>query len=175
MNKKTRKLLIISIVIVIIAVIFFLITHKEQNNFKGTIISPTESQEINNAQIKEANNPDSTLAKVIIFWSIDDEKSLDVLKSFNDFYNKYSESITFIAINTTDNVSKAASYLYTNNINIPSSNSINIDLEEIDLNNIETIPSYAFILKDGSLLDYKSKELSTDSLEAYLDILAENY
>ncbi len=177
MNKKTRKLLTFSIIIVIVALIFFVVVKNKTKKTQGNIISPTEYHEITDTEIKEAKEKENETnkAKVVIYWSINDEKSLEVLNIFNSFYSKYSNKINFLLINTIDNPTKSAIFLNNNNINIPSASTTKLNIEGINEEEIETFPCYAFIEKDGNILDFTSKELTEDSTEAYLDILAENY
>lgn len=191
MNKKTKKLLIFSILIVIIAVIFFVTIKSKTKNVKGNIISPTEYHEITDSQLKENKEKEKSTAKVIIYWSMNDEKSLELLKLFNEFYTTYSSSIIFTAVNLEDNATKSAVYLNNNNINIPNTTTSNISINGINEKEIEEFPTFAFILKDGSLLAYVNgqetiqedgtkteftiENLNKDSIEAYLDILSENY
>jgi hypothetical protein len=122
---------------------------------------------------------------------MDDEKSLELLELLNDFYTTYSSSIIFNAVNLNDNATKAAVYLNNNNINIPSSTTANLSLDNINEDEIEEFPTFAFILNDGTLLayvdskgtiqgdgtesDFTVNDLNKDSIEAYLDILSENY
>lgn len=177
MNKKTRKLLTFSIIIVIIAVMFFVIIKNKINKSKGEIISPTESFEITDEDIKIAkeneNNKDK--AKVIIYWNLNNEKSTEALTLFNSLFSKYSNTINFLVVNPIDNATKSAVFLNNHNITIPSATSANLELEEVNENELETLPCYVFIEKGGKLLDFTSKDLNKDSIEAYLDILAENY
>lgn len=177
MNKKTRKLLTFSIIIVIIAVMFFIVIKNKINKSKGEIISPTESFEITDEDIKIAkeneNNKDK--AKAIIYWNLNNEKSTEALTLFNSLFPKYSKTINFLVVNPIDNATKAAVFLNNNNITIPSAKTANLELEEVNENKLETFPCYVFIEKGGKLFDFTSKDLNQDSLEAYLDILAENY
>lgn len=177
MNKQTKKLLTFSIIIVIIAVIFFIVIRSKTKKTQGDIISPTEYHEITDEEIKEAKEKESQkdIAKVVIYWSLNDEKSLEVLTIFNNFYSKYSNKINFLAVNNSDNPTKIAVFFNNNHLQIPTATTANLNIEEINENELETIPCYAFIQKDGTLLDFTSKDLTEDSVEAYLDILAENY
>ncbi len=173
MKKNTKRLLLFSIIIVIIAIIIFIIVKNKSKDQNSNIITPIESHEITDSDIEELNN--SEKAKVVIYWKLDDEKSLETLKLFNTFYSRYKDTINFIAVNNIDNSTKAAVYLNNNQINIPTATTANISEEIINEKEIQEFPSYLFLLKDGTQLDYTSKELTEDSLEAYLDILAENY
>lgn len=177
MNRQTKKLLSFAIIIVIIALIFFVVIKNKTKKTQGNIISPTEYHEITDKEIQEAKEKENqtNIAKVVIYWSLNDEKSLEILKLFNSFYSKYSDKINFLAVNNKDNATKIAVFFNNNNITIPTATTANLNLEEIKEEELETIPCYAFIQKDGNLLDFTSKELTKDSVEAYLDILAENY
>lgn len=172
-QKNTKKLLFFAIIIVIIAIIFSIFVKKNSKSKNDNIITPIESHEISDEEVEQLNSKDR--ANVIVYWSMADDKSLEILKLFNSFSQKYTDTINFIAVNTTDNSTKAAVYLNNNQISMHSASSSNLNIEEINEKELEEFPYYAFVKKDGELLDFTNKELTEDSLEAYLDILAENY
>ena len=108
------------------------------------------------------------MATMILFWSPDNQDSVEVLKKVDSMNEKY-ENIKFYMINTSDTTPKELE------------DELTIDIYYDKLKEgaskfyITELPSMIYIQKNNEVLHAKSGFTSTDALEANLDILAENF
>lgn len=192
MKKNTKFIFIFAIILLIFAIIFFVITHKSQPTVEqhSNAEEAAKKTEISDADLKEIKEKEKSGPKVIIFWSMDNEDSVNFLKLINKNYLKSSSKVLFTAINKTDNPTNAAVFLKSNGIDIPNQNTETVTIPIVSDEQKET-PSVAFILKDNSLLSFVNSEgtfkgdetksnltisdISEDTLNAYIDLLTENY
>lgn len=196
MNKKSIIILVLSIVFVIFAgVFYFYVSNMTMDN--STISSLNENKQVEELELEsveeeETNtkdiedvtyidfsfeNSEGKLIKIseskdkpvmILFWSPDNEDSVEMLKRVDSMNEKYS-NIDFYMINILEETPKEIQ------------NEITIDIyydklkEGTSKFNITEIPSMVYIQDNNEVLHAKSGLASTDALEANLDIISENF
>lgn len=161
-------------------------TNSENIDQEVDIVNNVDNQEISNTQdvedvsytditVYNENNDEVSLSEytdnsvVLLFWSPENEESIEVLKKINDKYEKYKEKIKFLMISTSKEVPE--------NIKSEISMDIYYDVnnEYKQKYNVQTIPTMIYIYKDNSIMNAKSGMPSSDAIEANLDLLADNF
>ena len=106
---------------------------------------------------------------MVLFWNSENEKSVEMLKRVNEFYDTYKDSINFLAIHTTENMSES---LFTD-ISVP----IYYDKNQTIVNqyNITELPAMLYINEQNEIFNSKTGLTTNDALEANLDILSNNF
>lgn len=106
---------------------------------------------------------------MLLFWNESNEDSVKVLKKVDELYEEYEGKVDFYMISTSEKVSKE----------IKKDVSIKIyydlDGEAQKKYNAEEIPAMIYINEDNEVFNAKSGFTTTDSLEANLDILSNNF
>ena len=106
---------------------------------------------------------------MLLFFNPDVEDSMTVLKKVEDMYKDYEDKINFFMINTGKDVDE----------NLKDEYSIEIfyDFDKTAQKeyNIKVMPSMIYIDEANEILNAKSGVVSTDALEANLDILSNNF
>lgn len=185
-EKKNIIILAVTIIIFCIALIFFMWTLKKENtNEEEKIENTIEAEEISKTKDLDADEYiDFTFYKedrsevklsdfkdkatMVLFWNSDVEDSVAVLKKVNELYEKYSSSVNFVMINTSQEVNEQ--------IKQEVSMEIYYDFykEGTTKYRIEELPSMLYIKEDNKIFNAKSGLTSTDALDANLEIISNN-
>lgn len=181
-EKKNIIILIIAIVIFIIALVFCIYTFKNNisKNEKEEILEEvSKTKDIEDSEYKEITiyREDGSEVKLsdfkdkpvmLLFWNRDNEDSMTVLKKVNELYERYNSKITFLMINTSQDVDEKIK------------DEVSIDIyydfykEAVRNYNIIELPSMIYITEDNQVFNAKAGLTTTDALEANLDILSNN-
>lgn len=159
---------------------------REIENSSDNEIDNSENTEVSNTQdvenvsytdmtVYSENNTEVSLSQysgkpvMLLFWSPENEDSVNVLKKVNEMHNKYTDKVEFLMVSTSKEIPEDLK------------NVISMDIY-YDLNkeyqtkyNVETIPTMVYIDKENSIMNAKSGMPSSDAIEANLDILAGNF
>lgn len=187
MSKKTIVILIVSIVFVIVAACLSLyVNNVTKNNIvaRGKEFTLPEEEPSNTKDLEnityvdfsfENENGDlvklsesENMATMVLFWSPENEDSVEVLKKVDALNEKY-ESVKFYMINILEKTPKE----------LEDKLSIDIYYDKLKEGTskfyITELPSMIYIKKDNEVFQAKSGLTSTDALEANLDIISENF
>lgn len=187
--KKNILIISISIVVFIIALVFFMYATKLNSNNKveENIIITNENYVEEVSKTKTIENvtyndfiiykEDGTEVKLsqysnmpimLLFFDSKLENSVTVLQKVEDMYKKYEDKIKFIMINTNQEVDKTLKDKYTLEIYYDF-------YKEASRNyNVSELPSMIYINEENEVFNSKSGLVTTDALEANLDILSNN-
>lgn len=158
---------------------------REVENSSDNEIDNSENTEVSNTQDVEnvsytditvygENNTEVSLSQyagkpvMLLFWSPENEDSIEVLKKVNEMYNKYTDKVEFLMVSILKDIPEALK----NEISMEIYYDLNSEYQT--KYNIETIPTMLYIDKENSIMNAKSGIPSTDAIEANLDILSDN-
>ena len=104
---------------------------------------------------------------MVLFWSAENEDSLEMLKRVNEQYESYKDRINFIAIHTKEEEVELS------DINLP----IYTDKEQevSSLYSVTEVPTMLYINKENEIFNSKTGLTTREALKANLDILIENF
>lgn len=150
--------------------------NSENLEFSGSAYSPSKIYDENNQEISLDVFSDKPMA--LIFFNTTNEESIDSLKMFQAHESEYSEKVNIIAIcvadGITENSDTVKEKLAENSIELKNV-LYDIDYTAKNEYNINTIPSFVFINKNGDVINTLENNIDEDVILANLDILAENY
>lgn len=134
----------------------------ENVEYKDFVIYKEDKTEVKLSEYKDT-------PIMLLFFDPTVEDSMTVLKKVEDMYKNYENQIEFFMINTAEEVDE----------NLKDEYSLEI-FYDFDGNaqkeyNIEIMPSMIYIDKANEIMNAKSGVVSTDALEANLDILSNNF
>lgn len=177
MNKKSIIILVIAIILVIIAIVLYIVNKPIVQEER--IIEESKTEDIDNViyddfVVYNENKEEIKLSDangspvMILFWSPENQDSVEVLKKVNEMYEKYNETIKFYMISNTEDIDETLK----NELSIE----IYYDLyqEATRKYSIKEYPSMIYITEDNKIMNSKSGFTTTDALEANLDILSNN-
>lgn len=191
--KKNIIILSVVIVIFVVSLIFFVfainlnpknIEDSDQNNTvmfeEDEPYSESQTEDIDNVIYKDFtiyrdDNSELKLSEfkntpiMLLFFNSENEDSIKVLQKVESVYKNFQNNMKFLMINTSQEVDE----------NLKNEYSIEIYYdfykEAVRNYNITELPSMIFITKDNNVFNAKSGLISTDALDANLNILIENY
>ncbi len=150
----------------------------EKDNLGNTEVSNTQDVEnvsYTDITVYSENNTEISLSQysgkpvMLLFWSPENQDSIEVLKKVNEMHDKYIDKVEFLMVSNSKDIPEELK------------NEISIDIY-YDLNNeyqtkynVEVIPTMIYIDKENSVMNAKSGMPSSDAIEANLDILADNF
>ena len=134
----------------------------ENVEYKDFVIYKEDKTEVKLSEYK--NTP-----IMLLFFDPAVEDSMTVLKKVEDMYKDYENQIEFFMINTAEEVDEKLKDEYSLEI------FYDFDGNAQKEYNIETMPSMIYIDKANEIMNAKSGVVSTDALEANLDILSNNF
>jgi len=201
-NAKNIILLIIATAMVIVATYFVYSVYKEidvpsernslsemsnQNRIDSQVelrgeMEKDKRSENNEFTIYNENKNEINLSDYegkpiyMLFWKMNKEESVEMLEMLNEYYERYKNSIAFLAISVTDGmletVSSVEDFVKQKDILIPIHYDLNSDA--ILSYNVNELPTSISIDKDGNIFKTNVGTTGRDALEATLDILANN-
>lgn len=134
----------------------------ENVEYKDFVIYKEDKTEVKLSEYK--NTP-----IMLLFFDPAVEDSMTVLKKVEDMYKDYENQIEFFMINTAEEVDEKLKDEYSLEI------FYDFDGNAQKEYNIETMPSMIYIDEANEIMNAKSGVVSTDALEANLDILSNNF
>ena len=187
--KKNLIILVIVIIVFVFALAFFMyantitepqninqieipernVVEEESNseNIEGVDYTNFTIYKEDGTEIKLSNYKD--MPAVLLFFDSKNEESLEMLKKVEDMYKNYEEKINFFMIAIDKEVNENLMSEYTLEIYYDF-------YEEAARNyNIKDVPSIIFIDEFNEVFNAKSGKITTDALEANLDILSNNF
>ena len=182
--KKNTVILVGVIIFFIIALIFFIfamkLSKKENISQEDLPYAESQTKDIENVNytditIYDENDNETQLSEfkdmpvMLLFFNKENEDSMKVLKKVEDVYKNFEDKIKFIMINTAEEVDST----------LKDEHKIKIyyDFYKAAARsyNVNEVPSMIFINKDNEVFNAKSGLISSDALDANLNILIENY
>ena len=187
MKKSSIIFLVVSIIVFLGAVVFLVYAYNNQE-----VVLP-EEEKVEKEELSETQDiedlayvdftmyeKDGTEVKLssftdkpimMLFWNPQNEKSVEEFQKINEFYGLYNEKVSFVILATcpTDEMKEE----YEEGIDFE----IYYDLYKEGAINykINDVPSIVYIDKDQNIFNAKTGFSTTDSIEANLDILTENF
>ncbi len=151
----------------------------EEPDNSGENKEVSNTQDVENISYKDItvyseNNTEVSLSEytdkpvMLLFWSPENEDSVEVLKKVNEKHDKYTDKIEFLMISTSKDIPEELKNEISMNIYYDLNNEYQTKYE------IETIPTMIYINKENAIMNAKSGIPSSDAIEANLDILADN-
>jgi len=187
--KKNLVILLVVIVVFVLSLVFFMYANKcekkentqmpeipERNfveeesnseNIEGVDYTNFTIYKEDGTEVKLSNYKDKPA--VLLFFNSQNEESIEMLKKVEDMYKNYEEKINFFMIATDKEVNENLKSEYTLEVFYDF-------YEEAARNyNVKNVPSIIFIDEFNEVFNAKSGKITTDALEANLDILSNNF
>ena len=169
-------------------------THEEQEENDNEDVVNNEEDVVNNEKVAEISNTqdvenvsytditvykedntETTLSEfsgkpvMLLFWTPENEDSINVLKKVNEIYKNYDGKIEFLMVSTSKEIPENLKNEITVNIYYDLNNEYQTKY------NVEIVPTMVYIDKEDKIMNAKSGVPSSDAIEANLDILADNF